>query len=141
MEPAAGFPALDLPVRPPYPPMEALAVDTLPSGDDWRFEPKWDGFRCLAFREGAQVVLQSKSGQPLTRYFPELVSALGALPLERFVVDGEIVVVRDGRLDLEALLQRTHPAESRVRRLARETPVTLGGNDRGLAEFWGRRAG
>ncbi|HZF06915.1 MAG TPA: ATP-dependent DNA ligase [Patescibacteria group bacterium] len=124
MEPAAGFPELELAVRPPYPPMEALAVDALPPGDDWLFEPKWDGFRCLAFRAGDRVVLQSKSAQPLTRYFPELVAALLAVPLPRFVLDGEIVVAHDGRLDFDALLQRIHPAESRVRKLSRETPVT-----------------
>jgi ATP-dependent DNA ligase len=124
MDAAGGFPALDLSVRPPYAPMEALAVDALPPGDDWLFEPKWDGFRCLAFRDGERVVLQSKSAQPLTRYFPELVAALAALPFERFAVDGEIVVGRDGRLDFDALLQRIHPAASRVQRLARETPVT-----------------
>jgi ATP-dependent DNA ligase len=125
MEPAAaGFPELELAVRPPYPPMEALAVDALPPGADWLFEPKWDGFRCLAFRDGERVVLQSKSAQPLTRYFPELVAALSALPLPRFVLDGEIVVAHDGRLDFDALLQRIHPAASRVRKLANETPVT-----------------
>src|SRR5256885_12930322 len=124
MEPAVDFPTLDLPVRPPYAPMEALSVDALPPGEEWSFEPKWDGFRCLAFREGERVVLQSKSAQTLTRFFPELVAALSALPLRRVVFDGEIVVARDGRLDFDALLQRIHPAESRVRKLARETPVT-----------------
>jgi ATP-dependent DNA ligase len=119
-----GFPQLALAVRPPYPPMEALAVGELPTGDGWLYEPKWDGFRCLAFRDGAEVVLQSKSAQPLTRYFPELVAALSALPVERLALDGEIVVATDDRLDFDALLQRIHPAESRVRRLARETPVT-----------------
>jgi ATP-dependent DNA ligase len=115
---------MDLPVRPPYPPMEALAVDALPPGEGWLFEPKWDGFRCLAFRAGAGVILQSKSAQPLARYFPELVAALATLPLERVVLDGEIVIAADDRLDFDALLQRIHPAESRVRKLARETPVT-----------------
>lgn len=124
MASADGFPTLALPVRPPYPPMEALAVGELPAGEGWLYEPKWDGFRCLAFGDGGQVVLQSKSAQPLTPYFPELVAALSALPVERLAVDGEIVVATDGRLDFDALLQRIHPAESRVRRLARETPVT-----------------
>jgi ATP-dependent DNA ligase len=118
-----GFPELDLPVRPFYPPMEATAVREIPTGDGWLYEPKWDGFRCLAFR-GAQVVLQSKSGQPLARYFPEVVEALAALPAGRFVLDGEIVVFADGRVDFDALLQRIHPAASRVRRLAAETPAT-----------------
>jgi ATP-dependent DNA ligase len=122
---AGEFPALALPVRPPYPPMEALSVEALPTGDGWLYEPKWDGFRCLAFRRGADVVLQSRAGQPLGRYFPELLDALRALPPAVFVLDGEIVVPVDGRLSFDDLLQRIHPAESRVRRLARETPATL----------------
>jgi ATP-dependent DNA ligase len=119
------FPKLDLPVRPPFAPMEARAVESLPTGAGWLFEPKWDGFRCLAFREGARVVLQSKAGQPLGRYFPELVEALGRLPAGRFVLDGEVVVVVEGQLSFDDLLQRIHPAESRVRKLAGETPATL----------------
>ncbi len=98
-------------------------MDTLPEGPEWLYEPKWDGFRCLAFRDGERVVLQSKSGQPLTRYFPELVLALGQLPPSRFVLDGEIVVPIDGTLSFDALLQRIHPAERRIRRLAAETPA------------------
>ena len=119
------FPAIDLPVRPPYPPMEARLVTSLPAGDGWLYEPKWDGFRCLAFRSGAEVLLQSKAGQPLGRYFPELVDALRSLPQPRFVLDGEIVIFVDGALAFDDLLQRIHPAESRVRKLARETPVTF----------------
>src|SRR3712207_5861449 len=91
----------------------------------WLYEPKWDGFRCLAFRQGDTVALQSKSGQPLDRYFPEMVEAFRGLPLKTFVLDGEIVILRDGGLDFDALLQRIHPAESRIRKLARETPSTF----------------
>jgi ATP-dependent DNA ligase len=105
--------------------MEATAVQTIPGGEGWLFEPKWDGFRCLAFRDGSRVVLQSKSGQPLGRYFPEIVEALAALRVERFIVDGEIVVFTEGRLDFDALLQRIHPAASRIRKLAAETPTTF----------------
>jgi ATP-dependent DNA ligase len=119
------FPAIDLPVRPPFPPMEAKAVDAIPRGEGWIYEPKWDGFRCLAFRQGGQVVLQSKSCQPLGRYFPELVAALQALPAKRFVLDGEIIISRDGALVFDDLLQRIHPAESRIRKLAKEMPASL----------------
>jgi ATP-dependent DNA ligase len=120
-----GFPSIDLAVRPPYPPMEARLVASLPAGEGWLYEPKWDGFRCLAFRSGDRVLLQSKAGQPLGRYFPELIEALRALPQGRFVLDGEIVIFVDGALAFDDLLQRIHPAESRVRKLARETPVTF----------------
>lgn len=116
------FPRLKLPVRPPFPPMEAELVEAIPEGDGWLYEPKWDGFRCLAFKDGPQVVLQSKSGQPLGRYFPELVAAVAAIRAPRAVLDGEIVIVRDGRLSFDDLLQRIHPAESRVAKLSRETP-------------------
>jgi ATP-dependent DNA ligase len=105
--------------------MEAQLVETLPDGAGWQYEPKWDGFRCLAFRDGDEVHLQSKSGQPLARYFPELVHAVGALAPRRFVLDGEIVVPMDGRLSFDDLLQRIHPAQSRVRRLAEERPALL----------------
>ena len=105
---------------------EAQAEEELPRGEEWLYEPKWDGFRCLAFRKGKSVLLQSKAGQPLGRYFPELVAGLGALPLRTFVLDGEIVIRRaGGALDFDALLQRIHPAESRIRKLAAETPGTL----------------
>ena len=119
------FPAIDLPVRPPFPPMEAKAVDRIPGGGGWLYEPKWDGFRCLAFRKGGEVLLQSKACQPLGRYFPELVAALAALPVKTFVVDGEIVIPRGGSLSFDDLLQRIHPAESRIRKLAAETPASL----------------
>ncbi len=120
----AELPEIDLPVRPPYPPMEARSAERLPTGGGWLYEPKWDGFRCLAFRQGGTVALQSKSGQPLDRYFPELVQAFLGLPVRAFVLDGEIVIRRDGGLDFDALLQRIHPAESRIRKLARETPAS-----------------
>jgi ATP-dependent DNA ligase len=113
---------VSLPIAPPFPPMEALSVDEIPSGEMWQYEPKWDGFRCLAFRDGDRVELQSKAGQPLARYFPEVVAAVGALPAERFVLDGEIVIPAGDSLSFDDLLQRIHPAESRVRKLAKETP-------------------
>ncbi|HZR29091.1 MAG TPA: ATP-dependent DNA ligase [Terriglobales bacterium] len=119
------FPKLQPPIRPPYPPMEAKSVKEIPQDDGWQYEPKWDGFRCLAFRDLDQIVLQSKSGQPLDRYFPELVASLRALPDEKFVLDGEIIVEHDGVLHFDELLQRIHPAASRIRRLAQETPATL----------------
>src|SRR6185436_8279692 len=118
------FPSIELAVRPPYPPMEAKAVDRIPGGGGWLYEPKWDGFRCLAFRKGKTLALQSKSGQPLDRYFPEMVEALLALPVRTFVLDGEIVIRGKHGLDFDALLQRIHPAESRIRKLARETPAS-----------------
>ncbi len=122
---AQSFPPMTLPIAPPYPPMEARSAIRIPDGDGWFYEPKWDGFRCLAFRDQGTVALQSKSGQTLTRYFPEVVGALLALAPKRFAVDGEIVVMRDGRLYFDDLLQRIHPADSRVRKLAAETPATL----------------
>jgi ATP-dependent DNA ligase len=119
-----AFPKLTLPIQPPYPPAEAKSVKDLPREAGWLYEPKWDGFRCLAFRQGDEVVLQSKAGQPLGRYFPEVVAALLALPARKFALDGEIVM-RDGAgLDFDALLQRIHPAASRITRLSQETPAT-----------------
>lgn len=103
--------------------MEAELVAELPTGGGWQYEPKWDGFRCLAFRDGAQVELRSKAGQPLGRYFPEVVAALAALPAPRFVLDGEIVVPVEGALSFDALLLRIHPAASRIEKLSRETPA------------------
>jgi ATP-dependent DNA ligase len=106
--------------------MEARSGETIPKGDGWLYEPKWDGFRCLAFRKGKTVALQSKAGQPLDRYFPELVEAFAALPVRNFVLDGEIVIVDEsGGLAFDALLQRIHPAESRIRKLSRETPASF----------------
>jgi ATP-dependent DNA ligase len=121
---AQAFPKLNLPIQPPYPPAEAKSVDSSPHESGWLYEPKWDGFRCLAFRQGDEVVLQSKAGQPLGRYFPEIVAALLALPAHKFVLDGEIVIRSGEGLDFDALLQRIHPAASRIQRLAQETPST-----------------
>ena len=104
--------------------MEARLVDRIPEGQEWLYEPKWDGFRCLAFKEGKKVALQSKSGQPLGRYFPELIAWIAELPAPRLVLDGEIVILRDGRLAFDDLLQRIHPAASRVLKLSEETPCS-----------------
>jgi ATP-dependent DNA ligase len=109
-----------LPVMPPVRPMLARSVPAIPAG--MHYEPKWDGFRAIAFRDGDEVELGSRNERPLTRYFPEVVESLRANLPERCVVDGEIVIARDGRLDFEALLNRIHPAASRVNLLARETP-------------------
>jgi ATP-dependent DNA ligase len=119
-----AFPKLNLPIQPPYPPAEAKSVDSLPHDSGWLYEPKWDGFRCVAFRQGDEAVLQSKAGQPLGRYFPEIVAALVALPVHKFVLDGEIVIRSGAGLDFDALLQRIHPAASRIQRLSHETPST-----------------
>jgi ATP-dependent DNA ligase len=112
----------------PFPPMEAELVTELPQGE-WQYEPKWDGFRCLAFRDGNDVVLQSKSGQPLTRYFPELADDMLRTNARKFVLDGEIVVPMNGAFSFDALLQRIHPAQSRVNKLAQETPALFIGFD------------
>jgi ATP-dependent DNA ligase len=114
-----------LPIRPPYPPMEAEQVAEIPQGAAWQYEPKWDGFRCLAFRDGGEVVLQSKSGRPLGRYFPDIVAALQQLPLKRVVLDGELVIPLEDRLSFEELQLRLHPAASRVRTLAQAHPARL----------------
>src|ERR1700688_782983 len=119
------FPPIDLPIKPPYPPMEAKSADTIPEDGPYLYEPKWDGFRCLAFRSGDEILLQSKAGQPLGRYLPELVAALGQLKARKFVVDGEIVIFVDDRLSFDDLLMRIHPAESRIRKLSASTPATL----------------
>ena len=116
---------VDLAVPLDLAPMEAKLVDALPTGEGWRFEPKWDGFRCLAFRAGGEVELRAKSGKPLGRYFPDVVELLKDLPVERFVVDGELTIAVDGELSFDALQLRLHPAESRVRKLAAETPASL----------------
>ena len=105
--------------------MEALSVDEVPAGPEWQYEPKWDGFRCLVFRDGNTVTLQSKSGKPLTRYFPDVVEAVRELKANAFVLDGEIVVPEGRVFSFDALLQRIHPAASRIQRLATETPALL----------------
>src|SRR5215204_3088608 len=108
-----------LPLSPPLLPQLARPAKQLPTGEGWAYEPKWDGFRALAFVDGADVYLQSRSGKPLRRYFPEL-----TFPEGRYVLDGEVVLfAADGRQDFDALGQRIHPAESRIRMLAEQTPT------------------
>ncbi|MFC4031439.1 ATP-dependent DNA ligase [Streptomyces polygonati] len=112
---------MDLPVMPPVRPMLAKAARTIPPG--MLYEAKWDGFRAIVFRDGDEIELGSRSGKPLTRYFPDVVAALRDHAPARCVLDGEIVIAREGRLDFEALLERIHPADSRVRHLAEVTPA------------------
>ncbi|MEV5362241.1 ATP-dependent DNA ligase [Streptomyces cellulosae] len=114
---------MDLPVMPPVKPMLAKSVAKIPPG--MQYEAKWDGFRAIVFRDGDEVELGSRTGKPLTRYFPELVEALRERLPERCVVDGEIVIARDGHLDFDALTERIHPADSRVRTLAERTPASF----------------
>lgn len=106
-------------------PMEALLVAELPDEAGWQFEPKWDGFRCIAVRDGDDVALWSKSGKPLGRYFPEVVAMVAGLKADRFTLDGELVIETVQGLDFDALQMRLHPAESRITRLSRETPAVL----------------
>jgi ATP-dependent DNA ligase len=113
------------PIEPPVEPMLAALANALPPGDGWLFEPKWDGFRAIAFRDGERVYVQSRDLKPLGRYFPELVEAFRASLPARAVVDGEIVIVSPGGLDFDALQMRLHPAESRVRKLAVEIPASF----------------
>jgi ATP-dependent DNA ligase len=128
--------------------MEARLVDALPAGPDWAYEPKWDGFRCIARRDGGDVTLTSKSGKPLGRYFPEVVAMLAGLDQGRFVLDGELIIAAGDGLSFAALQMRLHPAESRVRKLAAETPASfmlfdclaLGGKDLTGLPFAERRA-
>jgi ATP-dependent DNA ligase len=114
---------MPLQLKPSFPPMEARSVDEIPIGDGWQYEPKWDGFRCIAFRDGAKVFLQSKAGQPLARYFPDIVAALAKLKARRFVLDGELVIPIRGRLSFDELQLRLHPAASRVQKLAAAHPA------------------
>lgn len=106
-------------------PMEARLVEHLPEESGWQFEPKWDGFRCLAFKSGDDVDLRAKSGKPLARYFPDVVQRVRALPQKRFVLDGELIIVEEGALSFEALQMRLHPAASRVAKLAAAQPAQL----------------
>jgi ATP-dependent DNA ligase len=103
--------------------MEARSVDEIPMGDDWQYEPKWDGFRCIAFRDGDKVFLQSKAGQPLARYFPDVVAAIQELKAKRFVLDGELVIPIGDALSFDELQLRLHPAASRVQKLAAAHPA------------------
>ncbi len=114
---------MSLAIKPPLPPMEARSVDEIPVGDEWQYEPKWDGFRCIAFRDGEKIFLQSKAGQPLARYFPDVVEALRKLPAKRFVLDGELAIPIGGALSFDELQLRLHPAASRVQKLAAAHPA------------------
>ncbi len=106
-------------------PMEAKLMPKLPSGPEWTFEPKWDGFRCLAFKDGEAVELQGKSGKSLTRFFPEVAKAVSGIRLPRVILDGELRIVVDGTADFEKLQMRLHPAASRITKLSIETPATM----------------
>jgi ATP-dependent DNA ligase len=114
-----------LPLAPPVQPQLAKSARDLPSGEEWCYEPKWDGFRTIVFRDGDEVHLQSRNGRPMNRYFPDVVEQVLALPAPRFVLDGEMVVMVDGIQEFDLLSQRIHPAASRVERLAKETPAKL----------------
>ena len=111
-------------LKPPIPPMEARSVEEIPNGEEWQYEPKWDGFRCIAFRDRQKIFLQSKNGQPLARYFPDVADAVAALPAKQFVLDGELVVPVSGALSFDELQLRLHPAASRVQKLAKAHPAT-----------------
>ena len=114
-----------LPLEPPVKPQLAKSTKELPEGEDWRYEPKWDGFRAIVFRDGDDVHVQSRNGRPMNRYFPEIVEQALNLPDERYVLDGEMVVIVDGIQEFDLLSQRIHPAASRVERLRKETPAQL----------------
>src|SRR5437763_14373170 len=116
---------MKLPVQPPVKPMLAKLSRDLPEGDGLFYEPKWDGFRCIVFRDGDEVTLGSRNEKPMDRYFPELCDSLRANLPKRCVVDGEIVIATDHGLDFDALQQRIHPADSRVRLLAEQTPASF----------------
>ena len=103
--------------------MEARSVDEIPAGHGWQYEPKWDGFRCIAFRDGEQIHLQSKAGQPLARYFPDIVDGIARVPAQEFALDGELVVPVSGALSFDELQLRLHPAASRVQKLAKAHPA------------------
>jgi len=116
---------VSLPLSPPVKPQLAKSARELPQGGDWCYEPKWDGFRTIVFRDGDDVHLQSRNGRPMNRYFPDVVEQVLALPGQRLVLDGEMVVTVDGVQEFDLLSQRIHPAASRVEMLARETPAAL----------------
>ena len=116
---------MKLPFEPPLPPMLSAAAPALPAGTGWQFEPKWDGFRTVVFRDGPELFLQSRDGRPMNRYFPELEAPLLAALPQRCVVDGEVVIVGDRGLEFESLLLRIHPAASRVELLARQSPASF----------------
>src|SRR6266481_6133782 len=116
---------MNLPVNPPILPMLSKRIDELPAGDTWIFEPKWDGFRALVFRDRDEILIQSRDEKPLNRYFPELLEPLRSALPDRCVLDGEIVIVKNNELDFDALQLRLHPATSRVNLLSRETPASF----------------
>ena len=116
---------MKLPISPPLKPQLAKSARELPAGDDWCYEPKWDGFRTIVFRDGDEVHLQSRNGKPMNRYFPDVVELVRELPAERLVLDGEMIVTVDGIQEFDLLSQRIHPAASRVEKLAKETPAQL----------------
>lgn len=116
---------MNLPVNPPLLPMLAKRVDEVPAEGHWIFEPKWDGFRVLIFRDGDEILMQSRDEKSLNRYFPEILEPLRAQLPARCVLDGELVIAREGRLDFDALQLRIHPAASRVKLLAQQTPVSV----------------
>jgi ATP-dependent DNA ligase len=108
-----------------YPPMDAKSAREIPVGSEWQYEPKWDGFRCLAFRDHEEIKLESKAGQGLERYFPEIAEVLAKIKANRFVVDGELLIIHEDRANFDLLLQRIHPAASRIQKLSRETPAVF----------------
>jgi ATP-dependent DNA ligase len=116
---------MTLPLKPPIKPQLARSAKDLPEGEEWRYEPKFDGFRTIVFRDGDDVQLQSRNGRPMNRYFPEVVEQVLELPGERLVLDGEMIVVVDDVQEFDLLSQRIHPAASRVQRLREETPAAL----------------
>src|SRR5579862_6644719 len=116
---------MHLPVNPPILPMLAKRVGALPDGEEWIFEPKWDGFRALVFRDGDEILIQSRDEKPLNRYFPELIDSLRAALPAKCVLDGEIVIVQKDELDFDALQLRLHPAASRVKLLSKQTPASF----------------
>src|SRR5215467_9062557 len=116
---------MHLPVNPPLLPMLAKRVEQLPGGEDWTFEPKWDGFRALVFRDEEEILIQSRDEKPLNRYFPELLEPLRSALPARCALDGEIVIVKNNELDFDALQLRLHPAASRVNLLSRQTPASF----------------
>jgi ATP-dependent DNA ligase len=116
---------MNLPVNPPVLPMLAKRVDNIPADGDWMFEPKWDGFRTLVFRDGGEILIQSRDQKPLNRYFPELLEPLSRSLPDRCVLDGELVIVKDNELDFDALQLRLHPAASRAKLLSQQTPASV----------------
>src|SRR5580700_4378516 len=116
---------MQLPVNPPILPMLSKRVAELPVGGEWIFEPKWDGFRALVFRDGDEILIQSRDGKSLNRFFPELLDPIRAQLPARCVLDGEVVIAKDGGLDFDALQLRLHPAASRVKLLSQEIPASI----------------